>query len=84
MHNTLRLEQYASAAELPHGFLLAPNVPLSSEYLSRIVGQELEAVPHPPFFHIGSDETATLGLGATQAYVAQRGRSQAYADHSSP
>ncbi len=81
MHNTLRLEQYASAAEFPHGFLLAPNVPLSSEYLSRIIGQELEAVPHPPFFHIGSDETATLGLGATQAYVAQRGRSQAYADH---
>jgi hexosaminidase len=81
MHNTLRLEQYAPAAEFPHGFLLAPNVALSSEYLSRIVGQELEAVPHPPFFHIGSDETATLGLGATQAYVAQRGRSQAYADH---
>ena len=44
MHNTLRLEQYAPAAELPHGFLLAPNVALSSEYLSRIVGQELEAV----------------------------------------
>jgi hexosaminidase len=81
MHNTLRLEQYAPAAELPHGFLLAPNVPLSSEYLSRIVGQELDAVPHPPFFHIGSDETATLGLGTTQAYVAQRGRTQAYADH---
>jgi hexosaminidase len=81
MHNTLRLEQYASAAELPHGFLLAPNVPLSSEYLSRIVSQELAAVPRPPFFHIGSDETATLGLGTTQAYVAQRGRSQAFADH---
>jgi hypothetical protein len=81
MHNTLRFEQYAGAAELPHGFLLAPNVPLSSEYLSRIIAQELAAVPHPPFFHIGSDETATLGLGTTQAYVAQRGRSQAYADH---
>ena len=81
MHNTLRLERYASAAELPHGFLLAPNVALSSEYLARIVGQELAAVPHPPFFHIGSDETATLGLGTTQAYVAQRGRSQAFADH---
>jgi hypothetical protein len=81
MHGTLRLEQYASAAELPHGFLLAPNEPLASEYLARIVGQELAAVPHPPFFHIGSDETATLGLGTTQAYVAQRGRSQAYADH---
>ena len=39
------------------------------------------AVGRPPFFHIGSDETATLGLGATQAYVAQHGRSQVYADH---
>ncbi len=81
MHNTLKLERYAPAAELPHGFLLAPNVPLSSEYLSRIIEQELAAVGRPPFFHIGSDETATLGLGQTQQYVAQRGRSQAYADH---
>jgi len=81
MHGTLRLEAYASAAELPHGFLLSPNVPLSSEYLGRIIAQELAAVPHPPFFHIGSDETATLGQGATAAYVAQRGRTQAYADH---
>ena len=81
MHNTLKLERYAPAAELPHGFLLAPNVTLSSEYLSRIIEQELAAVGRPPFFHIGSDETATLGLGQTQQYVAQRGRSQAYADH---
>jgi hexosaminidase len=81
MHNTLRVERYAGAAELPHGFLLAPNVPLSSEYLERVITQELAAVGHPPFFHIGSDETATLGLGQTQAYVAQRGRSQVYADH---
>jgi len=81
MHNTLKLERYADAAELPHGFLLAPNVALSMEYISRIVAQELAAVGRPPFFHIGSDETATLGLGQTQAYVAQRGRSQSYADH---
>ena len=81
MHNTLKVERYAAAAELPHGFLLAPNVPLSSEYLSRIIEQELAAVGRPPFFHIGSDETATLGLGQTQQYVAERGRSQAYADH---
>lgn len=81
MHNTLRLERYAGAAELPHGFLLAPNVDLSQQYLARIVEQELAAVGRPPFFHIGSDETATLGLGQTQSYVAQRGRSQAYADH---
>ncbi len=81
MHNTLRLERYAGAAELPHGFLLAPNVPLSTEYLSRIVAQELAAVGRPPFFHIGSDETATLGLGSTQSYVAQHGRSNVYAEH---
>jgi len=81
MHNTLRLERYAGAAELPHGFLLAPNVPLSMEYLARIVAQELAAVGRSPFFHIGSDETATLGLGSTQSYVAQRGRSNVYAEH---
>jgi hexosaminidase len=81
MHNTLRLERYAGAAELPHGFLLAPNAPLSMEYLARIVAQELAAVGRPPFFHIGSDETATLGLGSTQSYVAQRGRSNVYAEH---
>ncbi|MFY9718599.1 MAG: glycoside hydrolase family 20 zincin-like fold domain-containing protein [Candidatus Cybelea sp.] len=81
MHNTLRVERYADAAELPHGFLLSPNAPLSMQYLSRIVAQELAAVGSTPFFHIGSDETATLGLGQTQSYVAQRGRSQAYADH---
>lgn len=81
MHNTLRVETYASAAALPHGFLLAPNVPLAPEYLSRLIAQELAAVPRPPFFHIGSDETATLGLGRTQAYVAQRGLSAAFADH---
>ncbi len=81
MHNTLRLEEYAGAAELPHGFLMAPNAALSAAYLSRIVPQELAAVGNPPFFHIGSDETASLGLGQTAAYVEQRGRSQAYADH---
>ncbi len=82
MHNTLRIEQYASAAEFPHGFLLSPNVPLSLQYLTRIITQELQAVPHPPFFHIGSDETATLGEGQTTAYVARHGgRSAVYAAH---
>ncbi len=81
MHGTLRVETYAAAAELPHGFLLAPNAALSSEYLSRVISQELAAVPHPPFFHIGSDETATLGLGQTRPYVESRGLTQAFADH---
>ncbi|MHB8147546.1 MAG: glycoside hydrolase family 20 zincin-like fold domain-containing protein [Vulcanimicrobiaceae bacterium] len=82
MHNTLKYEQYASAAELPHGFLLSPASGLASAYLARIIGQELAAVPHPPFFHIGSDETATLGLGTTRAYVAAHGgRARVYAAH---
>ena len=82
MHNTLRVEQYATAAEFPHGFLLSPGSSLASEYLRRIIGQEREAVGPAPFFHIGSDETATLGEGATQSYVdAHGGRSAVYADH---
>ncbi len=82
MHNTLRLEQYASAAEFPHGFLLDPGNTLAADYLKRIIGQELEAVPHPPFFHVGSDETATLGEGTSAAYVnANGGRTAVYAQH---
>ncbi len=81
MHDTLRIEQYASAAELPHGFLLSPADPLSEAYLRSTIDAELAAVPHPPFFHIGSDETSTLGSGTTQAYVAQHGLLHAFADH---
>lgn len=81
MHGTLRLETYANAAELPHGFLLSPNDAPANRYLDRIITQELAAVPRPPFFHIGSDETATLGLGQTRSYVEQRGLTQAFADH---
>jgi hexosaminidase len=82
MHNTLKIERYASAAEFPHAFLLSPGSPITLPYLTRIIHQELAAVPHPPFFHIGSDETSTLGLGATSAYVAAHGgRSRVYAAH---
>ena len=80
MHDTLRVEQYAQAAELPHGFLLRPTRRFDGVSCAHHRAGA-RAVGHPPFFHIGSDETATLGLGQTQAYVAQRGRSQAYADH---
>jgi hypothetical protein len=81
MHGVLGVEEYAPAAELPHGFLLSPASPVARDYLARVVTQELAAVPNPPFFHIGSDETATLGLGTTSAYVQQTGKSRAYADH---
>ncbi|HUA09607.1 MAG TPA: glycoside hydrolase family 20 zincin-like fold domain-containing protein [Candidatus Acidoferrales bacterium] len=82
MHGTLRLERYASAADFPHGFLLDPGNTLAAAYLTRIIGQELAAVPRPPFFHIGSDETATLGEGTNAAYVkANGGRGAVYAKH---
>ncbi len=70
MHNTLRLEQYSSAAEEPHGFLLSPASPLSLQYVTRVINDELALVPHPAFFHIGSDETSTLGYGQSKPLVA--------------
>ena len=81
MHNTLRYEQYAGAAEKPHGFLLSPASPLSLQYITRVIKDELALIPHPTFFHIGSDETSTLGQGQSAQTVAQRGRTQVYAEH---
>ena len=81
MHNTLRYEQYAPAAELPHAFLLSPASNISIPYVKRVIGDELAVVPHPPFFHIGSDETSTLGAGQSKAMVQQQGRTQVYARH---
>ncbi len=82
MHGVLRVEQYAPAAEFPHGFLLSPESGVAASYLQNTIAAELAAVPHPPFFHIGSDETATLGEGATTQYVADNGgRSAVYAGH---
>ncbi len=56
MHRTLRLERYAGAAATPHGFLIGSDSAMGKSYLARIIAQELAAVPHPPFFHVGSDE----------------------------
>lgn len=82
MHNTLKIERYAAAAELPHGFLISPGVAVGAAYLERTIAQERKALPDAPFFHIGSDETSTLGAGATTAYVAAHGgRSAVYAQH---
>jgi hypothetical protein len=82
MHNTLRYEEYASAAELPHGFLLSPASPISVPYVARVIKDELAAIGEdPPFFHIGSDETSVLGAGQSKALVAQRGLAQVYSEH---
>ena len=81
MHNTLAVERYAGLGDLQHDFLLTPATPLSNAYLARILRDELTAVPHPPFFHIGSDETSELGDGRSAPLVAARGKAAVYADH---
>jgi hexosaminidase len=60
MHNTLKYEKYSSKfvpSEFAHGFLLSPSAPAATAYAQRLIRDELAAVPHPPFFHIGSDES---------------------------
>ncbi|MGP6157960.1 MAG: glycoside hydrolase family 20 zincin-like fold domain-containing protein [Vulcanimicrobiaceae bacterium] len=81
MHETLRWERYAPLAELPHGFLLSPADPAGEAYVRDLIGDELAAVPHPPFFHIGSDEPSDLGRGASRELVAARGEGAVYQQH---
>ncbi len=81
MHNTLRWEEYAPAAELPHGYLMSPVNPLTYQYLQQVISDELAAVPNSPFFHIGSDEPIDLGRGQSQAAVASQGDAAVYAAH---
>jgi len=81
MHDTLRWEKYAPLAELPHGYLLSPAAPGSEAYVRDLILDELRAVPHPPFFHIGSDEPSDLGRGLSKELVAARGEGPVYARH---
>ena len=81
MHETLRLERYAPLAELPHGYLLSPANPAGEAYVRDLIADELSAVPHPPFFHIGSDEPSDLGRGASQTLVARDGAGAVFARH---
>jgi len=69
MHGTLRVEQYAAASQTAGGFVLDSAVPLAAAYLKRIIGQELEAVGHPPFFHIGSDDVPSVSATAFAGHV---------------
>jgi len=81
MHNTLRWEKYAPLAELPHGYLLSPAAPGSEAYVRDLILDELRAVPHPPFFHIGSDEPSDLGRGLSKSLVDERGEGPVYTQH---
>jgi hypothetical protein len=81
MHQTLAVERYAPLAELPHGYLLTPADPDGEAYVRDLIADELAAVPHPPFFHIGSDEPSDLGRGRSAALVAAEGDGPVYARH---
>jgi hexosaminidase len=70
MHETLKWEQLAPLAELPHGYLVAESDPATYRYLEPLVKSEVAAVKGgmgeaPPFFHIGADEPIDLGRGRT-------------------
>lgn len=81
MHNTLRWERYAPAAELPHGFLLSPADPHGQRYVRDLIADEFTAVPHPPFFHIGSDEPLDLGRGLSKTLMEREGEGPLYVRH---
>jgi hexosaminidase len=81
MHGTLEFERYAALAELPHGYLLSPANAGSAAYTRDLIGDELAVVPHPPFFHIGSDEPSDLGRGRSKALVDAQGEGPVFAKH---
>src|SRR5581483_4155622 len=37
LHGVLRVEQYAEAAELPHGYLVSPGAAAGEGYLQRVI-----------------------------------------------
>ena len=65
MHESLKYEQLAPLAELPHGYLLAESDPDTYAYLAPLIRAERTAVGPVPFFHIGADEPLDLGRGRT-------------------
>jgi hexosaminidase len=75
MHETLKWEQLAPQAELPHGYLLAPSDPATYAYLEPMVKTVVAAAKPVPFVHLGADEPIDLGRGRTPRTA------QVFADH---
>jgi N-acetyl-beta-hexosaminidase len=77
LHHVLKYDQYADAAETPHGQVLAPgqaqSLALIKDWFSTI-DKEFPA----PFAHIGADETDDLGRGRTKDAVKQQGYGPVY------
>ena len=75
MHESLKWEQLAPLAELPHGYLLAESDPRTYAYLGPLIKSVLDATQPVPFLHLGADEPIDLGRGRTPRTP------QVYADH---
>jgi hypothetical protein len=75
MHESLKWEQLAPLAELPHGYLLAESDPRTYAYLEPQIRSVLAATKPVPFVHLGADEPIDLGRGRTARTA------QAFADH---
>jgi len=75
MHESLKWEQLAPLAELPHGFLLAQSDRRTYAYLEPLVKSAVEAAKPVPFVHLGADEPIDLGRGRTPRTP------QAFAEH---
>jgi hexosaminidase len=75
MHETLKWEQLAPLAELPHGYLLAESDPATYRYLEPLVKSVAAAASPAPFVHLGADEPIDLGRGRTPRTA------QVFADH---
>ena len=65
MHESLKWEQLAPLAELPHGYLLAESDPATYAYLEPLVKGVVAAAQPAPFVHLGADEPIDLGRGRT-------------------
>jgi hexosaminidase len=79
LHNVLKLEQYASLGETPHGQVLAPGQP-GSLTLAKQMFAELASIFPGRYLHLGADETDELGKGQSNAEVAARGLGAVYLD----
>jgi hexosaminidase len=75
MHESLKWEQLAPLAELPHGYLLAESDAATYTYLEPLVKGVVAATKPVPFVHLGADEPIDLGRGRTPRTP------QVFADH---
>jgi hexosaminidase len=76
----LNYEIYSDLAERPHGTVLSPTNPKAYDFIRQVYGEIVPLFPGP-FFHVGADETAELGLGQTKTLAAQQGLGRVYLEH---